>query len=194
MPFYTYVRIIKKNDKEHMELGIIAIKGLIKLGFEVPFIDIIQLGDKYSIEFGERLEGGNKEKDIISKTKKLTFDKLIKRFNKTKKMREVFNAFFSYLIQKIQVKNITWKSNIGLDDAALTGIASGLFWMVKGLIVSFASNYKNTDDINIDITPYFDKAVFETDFYCIIKLKLAHIIIASLKGVKAKFKGGESNV
>lgn len=194
IPFYAYIRIIKKNDKEHIELGVIAIKGLIKFGFEIPFIDIIKLGNKYSVEFGERLESGEQEKDIVNKTKKLRFDKLIKKFNKTKKMRDVFNAFINYLIKKIQIKKIIWKSNVGLDDAALTGIASGVLWMMKGLVVSLVSNKTNLEEINIDITPYFDESVFETDFHCIIKLKLAHIIIASIKGVKAKLKGGESNV
>jgi len=194
IPFSLGIRFTRKNDDDHVEIQFLILNDIIKFNLEIPFIDLINYKDKFSIEIKEKFETGKDETDIKKNKSIITLNKLIEGYKRASKMKEMLGTMLIYLSDKIVIRRLNWDTRIGLDDAALTGISTGILWTFKNLIISFILNHKEIKDLNIDIVPEFNSLVLETDFYCIIKLKMVYIIIAGLNGIKVKIKGGGLNV
>lgn len=77
-----------------------------------------------------------------------------------------------------------WHTRFGYDDAALTGLATGLIWTVKSLLLQYFSHVipLRTAPI-IQVEPSFQEPAFHTEFRCIFSFKLSHLIGATLKGI-----------
>ncbi len=191
MPFYIDIKIQRENNNDKFELKILLFKGLVKFGIDIPFIDLILLGKKPSIKFEEKIEKGNKEKDISKNKHIISFKKIINYVERGLKFRKIALAMTRYLKNKMQIIKIIWKTSIGFENAAITGLISGGLWSIKSCILAYILNDKKVRDVNLNVIPHYNKNVFETYIHCIIKLKLVYIIIAGLNGLKVKLKGGE---
>lgn len=79
-------------------------------------------------------------------------------------------------------EKLTVSIAFGTGDAAATGIAFGI---LSGIVYSILSVlYHNTkiETQSVKITPDFYNEKFVTDFVCILRTRLAHIIVMGLKG------------
>ncbi|NLM04787.1 MAG: DUF2953 domain-containing protein [Clostridiales bacterium] len=112
----------------------------------------------------------------------------IKELFKPKK--NYFNIII-YIKEKIQIKDIYWETEIGIDDAADTAILSGLLWIIKSNSVVFLENKYFIENIHIDIKPYHSGIKFNMIFNCIGTLKLVNIIVVGIKYIAIKIRGGE---
>lgn len=65
---------------------------------------------------------------------------------------------------------------LGLDDAALTAVSTGVFYSVISCVYSFFSNYISFKNVNFNIVPDFSQVCFGFDFKCIIDVKVVNII------------------
>ena len=102
-------------------------------------------------------------------------------------------AWFIFLFKKVKVEEIEWRTDIGMGDAAETGVLTGLLWAVKGSIVSY---YKNKvgglKKKHIVVVPHYERMLFATNVNCIFTMRLGHIMLAGLKKATGKrFRGGE---
>jgi len=77
-----------------------------------------------------------------------------------KKRKDIL--LFDYLQKRIKIQSLSWETQFGMGDAAATGILSGVFWALKGCILSMIQNYFICKKVSIDIKPYFDKKIFNT--------------------------------
>lgn len=164
-------KMIDKDNK--FKIKLIALGGLVKY----TIIDSKQLDEK-------RIE--KKEKNISKE-------------NKAKKLYESYgrDKYFTkgviyYLWRKIKIKKINWNTRLGMEDAAVLGIMTGVLWSIKGVIIGFILNNKIVEDLYVDVVPVYNTNNIEISFNCIIKVKIVYIITASFYGLKTKIKGGES--
>ena len=98
----------------------------------------------------------------------------------------------TYLKTRIQCRNLTVHLDFGFSDAAQTGIAAGVAY---GVVYGFASIVYNNlplrkDDMDIAVTPHFNRQC--ADFYTksIFCLSIAHIIkvLTMLLAIHKKIK------
>ncbi|HZK18417.1 MAG TPA: DUF2953 domain-containing protein, partial [Clostridia bacterium] len=83
---------------------------------------------------------------------------------------------------KAEVERIEWRTDIGMEDAAETGLLAGLLWMLKGVVVSHLRNRSGDIRTNsVVVVPHYDCAQFATDVNCIFTLRFGHIMLAGLK-------------
>lgn len=191
MPFYINIKIQRENSNDKIEFRIFLLKGFVKFGVEIPFVDIILAGNKPAIEVKDKIEKGQKEKDVSENKHIIAFRKIMKYIEKALYVKTTLLVVTRYLIRKIKIIKVVWRSSIGFDNAAITAVLSGGLWSIKGFILSFILNDKEIKDLRLNVTPLYNKNIFETYIDCIIKLKLVYIIIAGLNGLKVKLKGGE---
>ena len=193
IPFYITIKINRKNDNDNIAIGLIIFR-IIRLDYEIPFMDIISSKGQVGIEINKKIEEQSSKKDIIKDKEFLKLDDIIRIYKEIKKNKEFYQAVSYYILDKIEIKKINWSTRIGTDDAAITAIISGFFWFVESSILSILFRNKYINDYYINVFPEFRQSVFEIDVYCIFKLKLVYIIIAGYKGIKVKIKGGGLNV
>lgn len=82
------------------------------------------------------------------------------------------------LIRPWNLKSFSWHTCLGTGDAALTGIASGMLWSVKGLFWQSTTKLLNVEkNPNFEIQSNFSKRVLEVEIDGIFVCRLGNIMI-----------------
>ncbi|WIV10969.1 DUF2953 domain-containing protein [Proteiniborus sp. MB09-C3] len=197
IPVFIKIEIKRKNHDDIINVKATLLKGLIKFNYEISYIDLVTKDKSPLLKIRRKLEEKNTEKELLRKESVLKYEDIIEIYNNIKKYSNTFNKIIHYILKKIHINSLSLSTTIGLGDAALTGIAYGVLWTIIGTLLNILLNYKEIKDIkdmNISIYPNFNESILEVDFFCIIKLKIVHIIIAGFKGIKVFIKGGVLNV
>ncbi|MGI6434899.1 MAG: DUF2953 domain-containing protein [Syntrophomonadaceae bacterium] len=84
--------------------------------------------------------------------------------------------FLHLLLKRLVVQKMVWKTWLGVDDAMLTAVGTGLVWAVKGSLVSYLTRICSVRAIKIEVNPDFYTARCSTQLDCIFKIRLVHYI------------------
>ncbi|WP_417899322.1 DUF2953 domain-containing protein [Bacillus haimaensis] len=179
-----------QQDDDEMIIRLSAWFGLIRYTIDVPLIKVDK--ETASIEVKEETHmgkgGKTKEKD-----KKYSPEEILNSFRDTYEMvRHVvgMHKIVRRFLSKMEIKELEWHSNIGLGDAAHTGMVVGAGWTLKGGIVGFMSHFAKLQTQPIlTITPYFQMMVSQTLIKCMIRFQIGYAILAGIRTVKY-WKGG----
>ncbi|QQY80639.1 DUF2953 family protein [Keratinibaculum paraultunense] len=101
--------------------------------------------------------------------------------------------FLNYILDKIILKQLTWKTKIGFNDAFLTAIVYGSIWSIKSVLISFILTNKEIEYLDFDVEAIFNKEELNVLFNCIIRIRMVYIIIIWIKILRMR-KGGGKNV
>lgn len=186
LPIKTQIELSKKKVDEYLKIEIQFLK-IIKISLEIPKMIfrienlIPVLSFEYTI-YSTKSKISKPDKIIISplrKRYKILIEivrELYKRIYLVKKVLKFFGKFIDFLDLNIHV-------TFGFENPALTGILAGHVWgSIYNLvnIISYYFNFKEAT-IKVNVTPIFVKSEsLEIDFRGIFKLRVGHIIIASL--------------
>ncbi|CAG9623346.1 DUF2953 domain-containing protein [Sutcliffiella rhizosphaerae] len=180
------------EDNDQMTVKIKAWYGLLRYTIDVPLISIdkdtasIHVEEKTKVGSGDSSNGSEKVKDFSPKDIFQSFQDTYNLVKHVVGMHEIVQRFLS----KVEVKHLEWHTNIGVGDAAYTGVLVGAGWSIKGGIVGLISNYtKFQANPEISITPYFQQIVSQTLFKCMIRIRIGHAMLAGIRTVKY-WKGG----
>lgn len=91
------------------------------------------------------------------------------------------------------IKNLSYKPKLkfrlkldcGLDDSAYTAVAFGYLHLFFPVLYNFLSNMFNLKHYKIDITPVYNKLIFETYIESIFSINIAKLIYIFIKIMKA---------
>lgn len=189
IPIYIELKIEKKKKNNSIRLNIFLIKGLFKIQNELEYQDLVIKTKKRRQKLDVKKAEGYK----IKENKGLNLEYITEQFHILKRYLNLFRDVTQYIIKKITFVSLNLSSKFGLGDAALTGIAYGMLWTIISVFINVLFSNKDVKNLNINLYPDFNATILEIDFFCIIKIKIAHIIIASLKGIKVFIKGGVFN-
>lgn len=200
---FTYAKIIitvhRVNEDDFIGINLELLFGLIKLKFKIPYIDIVfNRFFKPGIKLKTRMD--TKKKAGILKSKNIfgTGD-FEDAYRKVKKIFSLYKNVFKYILSKTRIDSLRCHTEVGLDDAALTAIAAGIIWAIKSNLICIIAKKIVPENIVLDVDTNYSKIIFEIDLHCIIRIRIANIIIAGTKVlylfcVNAIFKkGGEGN-
>ncbi len=110
-------------------------------------------------------------------------------YNLYKLLKDDVFKLLDYLMKKAAVfKEINIKTDFGCKDAAITGILTGTLNGIFYNIIAFFHNNFTLKTWEIEVNPDFENEKFNVYFDCIVKLKVAHIIIIGFKGLKILLK------
>lgn len=193
IPIHIKIAFKRKNWDDKVNIRITLLKGLIKFNYEIPYLDLIVNNKGPFLKIKEKLVEKNTEKNLLKKKGIISLENIIQVYNKIKRYKYIFIEILEYILRKTDFRSLVWSSKIGLGDAALTGIVYGSIWMAMSTLLGIIMNHKNIKELRVEICPEFNENILEIDFFCIIKLKIVHIIIAGLKGMKVFVKGGVLN-
>lgn len=187
------------HENDLIQITLCLLFGLFKIRFKIPYMDII---------FNRKMKPGIKVKEEINtKNRSLSKDRSIfgigeieTAYKKLKDFKRLYEKTANYFFSKLRFDYIKWHTEIGLDDAALTGFTAGILWGIQSSILSVLSTKIHPDNTDISVTPRYDISIFEVDLHCIIRVKIANIIIAGIRiifvyllNALSNKKGGEFN-
>jgi len=200
---FTYAKIIitvhRVNEDDFISIKLELLFGLIKLKFKIPYIDIVfNRLFKPGIKLKTSLD--TKKKAGILKSKSIFGTGDFKEaYRKIKRTFLMYENVFKYIFSKTRIDSLRCHTEVGLDDAALTAVAAGVIWAIKSNLICIIAKKIVPENIVLDVHTSYSKIIFEIDLHCIIRIRIANIIIAGTKVlylfcVNAIFKkGGEGN-
>lgn len=189
IPIYIEFIIMKKKKNSTIGVKLILLKGLFKFQYEIEYLDLVA---KINMK-GYKLDEKKVESYKIKEKKGFELEYIIEQFHNLRKNLSLFRNIIQYIVEKIILESLSLNARFGLGDAALTGITYGALWAVMGVFLNVLYSNKDVKNLSVKLCPDFNETILEVDFFCIIKIKFAHIIIASIKGIKVLIKGGVLN-
>lgn len=174
------IKIILKNGVNYSFLIIRLLRGILRLRINLSFKGLNQ--NFFSIIL---------RKTDSSLDKETSLEEVFKFFQKNHK-RLLSNAGISkYLFSKTEIRSLSLNLEIGTGDAAQTAIISGAIIFIFSTIQFYIRNRYSLGSQILQVIPYFQRQVFNMDLDCIIHLRIGHIIIAGIRIIGGKLKGGE---
>lgn len=166
MPLHIEVSYKQENKENRLVMHIITLFGLIR--YKVDFTSL-----------------GNKQINVRRKLNDKSIEKGFKQsIHKVKKTYQTYKTVMKYFLDKIKIEKFYLNTQYGLENAAVTGVLSGILYSIQSKILILVFRYKNIKDCQIRMTPLFQQQnTIRIDFSCIIQFKLGHIINGSIKSV-----------
>lgn len=177
----------------------IELKIIIKNGSNFSFVIVRFLG---FIRLRMNLSLGINNKGFISLTLRKTDSAMGKKasfeqfWDALKDFFQYYGAHvepFRYFKKKVKFNNFSVYSRIGTGDAATTAMTIGGCYVFFTIVSRYLYRHYQLQKSKLDMLPYFSGPLFDLDLDCIMNFKFGHIIIAGLKLLTKKRKGGVVN-
>ncbi len=124
----------------------------------------------------ENSDDSTVEKTDKTEEKKNIIEKLDGICKLLEKSHYVYVMSRKALKKRITFENIYFALTFGLEDAAMTGIATGSAWGVVYNLFALLCRISNVKNHKFNITPDFEKECYDLVFEGILTLSLANII------------------
>lgn len=157
-------------EDDNMKIRILILFGLIVLKYDIPYIDVI-----LNRKFTPGLKAARKI-NFQKEKKGLKFE-----IHRLKEMYHKYNHVSKYIFSKIKIDSLTWHTEIGIGEADYTAVSIGLFWILLGNLLSLILKNKNMRNMDIKVIPNYSVRIFQIKLHCIIRIKIANIIIAVIR-------------
>ncbi|UTR11392.1 DUF2953 domain-containing protein [Evansella sp. LMS18] len=174
-----------KNDDLSLQFSIFRI---IKYTLNVPVIAVDK--ESPSIVYEEHTDsalGGTERKQKFT-VDEFLFD--LRKFEQLLNHVVGFHTIIRKFLKKVSMLKLRWVTQIGAEDAALTGSSSGAVWMIKGNVLGIISNYMRLKTApEIEVIPYFQQIKLKTSLKCMVSFRIGHAILAGIKVLRHMKKG-----
>lgn len=184
IPLRVRICFRREKKKNFLSLRIILLWGLIKYNVKEPKIF---LGKRF---FPPSLKVKAKVGQISEKPQKIkeeyVLEEIKKIYREIRVYKNLINETTDEILGKAIVKDLVWSTSIGFEEPAYTGIAYGLIWGGKSIILNYFRKRvkKISGQTQIFVHPDFaGKSGFSTNISCIFALRLGHIITAAMKNL-----------
>lgn len=92
------------------------------------------------------------------------------------------NYIIRSFLNKMELRTFSWRTVIGMKDAAWTGTAAGSLWALKGSVISAVHRMMNmTVTPEIEVTPVFGQSIWKVECSCMISFRAGHAIAAVIQ-------------
>ncbi|KAB3527363.1 DUF2953 domain-containing protein [Alkaliphilus serpentinus] len=180
---------LKNGSRSEFVITLRFLWGLLKYRIEIPIVDIIKERDfEVNADVNSDIEMAKQKIIKEGASMDLEIHQLRKTYKKIRLIYEKYQFAYSYLKNKVVVKSLSWQTEIGTEDAAVTATITGILWALKSNIVSYVFIKRRTKNINLNVIPFYGGEKLNTALDCIIFIKIGYIIIAALKMFKIKAK------
>ncbi|KNY25057.1 DUF2953 domain-containing protein [Pseudobacteroides cellulosolvens] len=181
------VEYVRNGWDDHALISFSPFRG-VKFKYEVSLMGIRNSGFKMKRVKKKSKKQNNEEVEQRKASKDVKHDDRIGkgiedifgRIDYFKNKYDKLNFFINYAIKKlkskIKLKKFNVEMTIGTGDASLTGIMTGVAWMVTGIIYSNLSMAFPIHNKHIKINSDFSKTVFDANILCIFNIRMGHII------------------
>ncbi|MDM5299077.1 DUF2953 domain-containing protein [Bacillus pumilus] len=182
-----------ENDNDYMSLKVITLYGLIRIKKEIPMVRVNT--EDQTIDIREKKmastntpshENESKHKKVGKRDMKRILHQIERITKEIVNLNRIMRQFFIHL----KIVSFQWSTWIGVHDAALTGVAAGGVWSVKGAILAFLQEhltFKHKPEY--EVIPAFQHNVSQTHFTCIAYFRIGHAMVAAIRLLVHWLKG-----
>jgi membrane-bound metal-dependent hydrolase YbcI (DUF457 family) len=191
-PMYVEVHYKREGKDDRMHVGVRALFGLLKFGYDVPIMAIMERRGAFVMmmkkEPSAQMPQGKRGWVTLTVEK---LEKMQRQFRKVMKRIGKYKRALRKLTRTFHIQSLNWRTRFGTGDAAQTAFITGLAWGVKGILAGYLYRYFTVDKrLRYDIRPHFQAKGFSTELTCIIRFWPGKAMIAGLTLVFLWLKEG----
>lgn len=183
LPVELRVNYHREHQDDHFYVEIRALRGLIYHKFVIPVwefrIDQVVPSLRlktYTLEHPAEHANSRQQEHWITSVEHLR-EKWVRLRQRWAQYRPVLGL----VLKHTECTCFSWKTQFGLGDAALTGITTGIIWMIKSFMIGMLRHHTRFDTTpQVAVRPIFTKSTLHTSFDCIFKLHLGDIMVVRL--------------
>jgi hypothetical protein len=168
------VKYFREGENDEVDAAITALFGLVQLRYNVPTIELRPWLQ------GIRMDVSKKKSSDMLPTLDFSREEMQRFFARVRTLivhMKNYKAWLEGTLQHIHVVEFRWGTRFGLDDAPETGIASGVLWSMKSMVVGMMSRWVTLDERPImSVTPMFQNPKFRTDVYVRTRVRVHRLI------------------
>lgn len=128
---------------------------------------------------GERARGNAGKK---KKEERLGLEDIAEFTSDWRRRLQRYRRTYKYIKNRVRLEKFVWSTMVGFDNAAETGIATGVLWALKGTFMATTiNNFKATGKKELRVVPNFDNNVLKTEIDCIFDVWIGHVLVAALR-------------
>lgn len=194
--FLTRVRInfryarIGRNDE--LVIKVCLLKGILCYRFKLPFVKIEKKRNGLVMKVRALLEGkrGRELKKEEEEMHLPELGTLMRMFSNFLNLLIMYLPIIRCLLEKTQIRKLSWRTEIGAGDPFYTGIAAGAAWSLKGALLSAFYRQLSSGAVmpEVAVRPNFVNSCFNTAFECIFEIRIGHIMLTGIKALLLRFK------
>lgn len=188
--FYSKVYINFKYRRDGANDDIVVdvsmFKKLLRYNMQIPIIQIMDIENSFWLT--SKIKTGKSQDQTQPKRERRFIRKTVNFYiAHPGRIRHIIRIFrycarlyyrvMGNVITSLYCEQLEWKTRYGSEDAAITGIATGVLWTIKALMV--ARLKKHVIFIKqpiITVDPVFGDNSLKVDFQCIFSIRLGNVI------------------
>lgn len=181
---YINIKYKRSNEDDYISLNIYMFKKLVTYSMEIPIIDIVSRDDFLGFESTiSTIQDEDKSDTRNNSYKDTKSSKNIRRIRffirKIVSFTRVYCQIIDKILKSLICEKLYWRTVFGSEDAAITGIITGLLWTMKALVLKkLEGRIFYIGHPVISVNPMFGRSRFDVDFQCIFSIRLGNVIKA----------------
>ncbi|HHT64080.1 MAG: DUF2953 domain-containing protein [Bacillota bacterium] len=189
----------KKGENDYISITWQIIPPIWGITLEIPFIKISPTEVWPILKIITQLEGekgqtlGEHEKNIP--LNQYRFKRFLEKASFVLTRTGELTTLGKWFISKITLREFSWCTEIGTDEAGKTGILVGIIWAIKSTVYGYLHTMvkKVKKYPQISVLPNFQQKKAFCNMVCIFDISCGHIIIGGFKTLSVLFfkKGGD---
>lgn len=180
------------GDDDHFKVKLRAWFGLLRYTINIPLVKVDDDSPNLIVK-KEKTIGKENNQNFSEKEDKISPDDVLtdlKDLNELVQHIVGLHKIVRKFMKKITITHFEWHSQIGIGDAAYTGMLTGAAWSIKGGVIAIISSYMKLKSMPIlTITPDFNRICSRTKLQCIFHFRIGNALEVGLRFVKY-WKGG----
>ncbi|MFZ5647750.1 MAG: DUF2953 domain-containing protein [Bacillota bacterium] len=193
LPVKLRISYGREGKKDLLGLQIVLWPG-IKYNYRVVMIDIKSSLEGAVLRFRASASEGGRHYPL--KEKKVSPAIMLKFLRQYKFWAGVYKTLkpaIKYMMSRTVLNEFKWKTVYGFNDPYRTGMACGLIWSVKGIIVStICNNMRTSSPPALSVVPNFSSSGLLISFNCIFITRTGHIIFTGLQALAMLVLSGKA--
>ena len=193
IPIRINLLFVRENKDDFFTVRISTLFSLLRLSFDVPVIRRKSAAEVYleaEMKAGDRFLL-KKSREVLS----LFAVKLqaMRRFLLFLQKKKILSFLLKIFLNTVRIEKLAVHIRISTGDAALTGIACGLFWSTAGTVAAFLQRYLRLQKRPVlSIKPDFgSRKAFALRVDTLVKMRIFHITAGGLLLLFIKIRGGK---
>jgi hypothetical protein len=190
----------RRGRDDHLAVDVYALKKIVSYRLEVPLARIARRG---GLPWPEtvvdtprgRTETRSREEQRYVRTTWRIFRHHPRHWRKLTRQVRFFARLYRRTIARLLIatscEKISWRTGLGIDDAALTSIAAGFAWQFKNhTYVYMQRRLKSVPRPVFAVQPLYARKGVDIELECIFSVRLGNVINALTTAIRFLAKGG----
>ncbi|HZK25402.1 MAG TPA: DUF2953 domain-containing protein [Oscillospiraceae bacterium] len=194
IPVRINLFFVRDNKDDFLNIRVNTFFSLLRFNVEVP---LIQQDTPFDVTLEAELKAGE-DKLVGEKKEKISvfdldYEKVKLYVAWIKDNKDMLSYLSNFYRQAMTIEKFVLRVHVGLNDAALTGLLTGLFWSVAVIFVpALQKRLRFKERPVLAFKPDFSpQTVAKVYFDAVVKLRIGHFMLGSLLFMSTIIRGGK---